>query len=401
MQNWLLKKKLSYDDKITKFLPSLPYDEVNIRHLINHTSGLPDYNKVLYPVWDASQIVNNYDLLEILSKNPPQLLNIPGTKWNYSNVGYTLLAIIIERAQELSFSEYCNENIFMPLNMSHTIIPTYNEAKLTSNYINDFIFNFGTAEYIDPIKYISFDNASFTGDMYGAQGICTNATDLYQFSQIFRNQEILPDSLFKKYVSPQGIETPMSKDYTLGWFYDRDSLLKETLYYAGGFSAHRSFFQYSREKETVIVLLGNTSAPIWTLRKIIVNCMNNNRIEYPKKSYIKTLSYQLVDFVDEKISREDIASFNERIYRYNDYEYDELIEELIEKNLENIALIASEKVLEIDSVNYRPLLNIGDIKYNNKKIREALYFYRKAQKINSGDKILKERINQIEKMGVY
>lgn len=389
-------KKLSYSNELTKFLPELPYDKVTIQHLINHTSGLPDYSKVLYPVWDAERIANNQDLFEILKKNPPKLLHPPGTKWTYSNIGYTLLAIILERVQDLSFPEYCHENIFKPLNMYNTTIPTYNETKLISNYTNDFIFSYGTAKYIDPIKYISFDNATFTGDMYGAQGICTNATELYQFSNIFHVQQIIPDSLFKKYISPQNIETTMSKDFTSGWFYDRDSLLGETLFYAGGFSAHRSFIQYSSSEETLFVILSNTSAPIWSLREIIIDCINNKKIDYPKKSFVKTLSYQLKDFLNDKIKSENIISFDDSIYKYNDYEYDELIEELVANNLDNLAIIASEKVLEIDSGNFKPFLNIGNIKYSKGKIEESLYYYGKALELHPADEDLLRQINRIK-----
>ncbi|PKV50915.1 CubicO group peptidase (beta-lactamase class C family) [Aquimarina sp. MAR_2010_214] len=387
---------LSYDDFITKFLPELPYGNIKIKHLVSHTSGLPDYNAVLYPNWDATKIANNQDLLNILIEKPPELLSNPGIEWKYSNIGYTLLAIIVERVQDKTYPQYCKDYIFKPLAMNRTIIPNYEKTKENKYYVNDYIFSFGNAKYIDPSIYPYFDNATFTGDMYGAQGICTGANDLYKFTKIFSYQDILSDSLFKLYTSPQGIKTPLSKDYTLGWFSDTDSIMGESLFYAGGFAGHRSFLEYYKKKETVIIILNNTSAPVWSLRKIITNCLTNQNIEYPKKSYIKMLSYQLQEVLEDRINKKDINDFDSAVYKIRDYEFEELIEELITNNQYDLAIIASEKISEINPDNYKPFFHIGDIKYKIGKIEESLIYFNKALKLNPNDTIIMNRIKEIK-----
>lgn len=388
---------LSYEDYITKFLPELPYSNVRIKHLVSHTSGLPDYNVVLYPNWDFTKIANNEDLFQIIIENSPELLSKPGVEWKYSNIGYTLLAIIIERVQSRSFPNYCESYIFKPLEMDKTIIPSYEKTKITNNYVNDYIFDFGNAKYIDPSVYPSYDNATFTGDMYGAQGICSNATDLYKFTKIFSNRKVLSDSIFKLYITPQAIKTPMSEDYTLGWFFGKDTILGNSLFYVGGFTGHRSLLQFSYNKETAIIVLGNTPTPIWALREIIIDILSDRDIVYPKKSYIKMLSYQLQDIPENKTKSAEIAPFDSSIYEFTKYEFEELMDELIANNKYDLALIAAKKASEIIPDNYKPFFYMGNIKYKKGDIEESLMHFNKALKLNPSEKKIIDRIKEIKK----
>ncbi len=388
--------KLNYNDSITKFLPELPYNKIKIRHLITHTSGLPDYNTVLYPTWDVKMVANNQDLLNILIEKPPKLLTNPGVEWKYSNIGYTLLAIIIERVQGQTYPDYCKNFIFKPLGMDQTIIPTYEETKVNTKYVDDYIFSFANAEYIDPNIYPSFDNATFTGDMYGAQGICSNAIDLYNFTKIFSSQSILSDSVFRLYTQPQGIKTTMSGDYTLGWFSDTDTMMGKSLFYVGGFAGHRSLLQYNYNKETTIVILNNISTPIWTLRKILMDCLSNEDVEYPKKSYIKMLSYQLQKVLKNEITKQEITDFISSIYEFKDYEFEELIEELISSNQYNLGVIACEKVSEINPDDYKPFFHIGTIKYKIGEIEESLIYLNKALELKPRETIIIDKIREVK-----
>src|SRR5580765_2890709 len=66
--------KLNYDDPIEKYLPGLPYKGITIRHLLNHTSGLPDYQKLMVEKWDKSKVATNDDILFYLKKFHPPIL---------------------------------------------------------------------------------------------------------------------------------------------------------------------------------------------------------------------------------------------------------------------------------------------------------------------------------------
>ena len=112
--------KLSLDDPIEKWLPDIPYKEITVRQLLNHTSGLPDYLELFACYWNNSKIAVNQDLFELLVKYKPERLFEPNERMEYSNTGYVMLALIIEEVSGLSFAEYMKVNIFLPVGMQNT-----------------------------------------------------------------------------------------------------------------------------------------------------------------------------------------------------------------------------------------------------------------------------------------
>ena len=96
---------LSYEDPIKNYLTDIPYDGITIRQLLNHTSGLPDYQAIMDANWDKSKVANNQDILEYLRKFRPPIEFEPGEKYAYSNTGYVFLASITEAVSKKDFVE--------------------------------------------------------------------------------------------------------------------------------------------------------------------------------------------------------------------------------------------------------------------------------------------------------
>jgi CubicO group peptidase (beta-lactamase class C family) len=112
--------KLSYDDSIRKFLPSLPAyaDGITIRHLLTHTSGLIDYEDVM-PAGLTAQL-HDTDVLQLLEGQSSTYFPA-GTSYRYSNSGYALLALVVERVSGRSFADFLLERIFLPAGMRTTV----------------------------------------------------------------------------------------------------------------------------------------------------------------------------------------------------------------------------------------------------------------------------------------
>lgn len=112
--------KLSLDDSIRKYLPSLPSytDPITIRQLLTHTSGLIDYEDII-PEGTTRQL-KDVDVLRLLEAQQPTYF-APGTSYRYSNTGYAFLALIVERASGRTFADFLNDNIFLPLGMKTTV----------------------------------------------------------------------------------------------------------------------------------------------------------------------------------------------------------------------------------------------------------------------------------------
>jgi len=119
--------KLRYDDHLTDFFPEFPaYGmPITVRNLLNHTSGLPDYEDILmrqYPDTPSEKVPQILDagVLRLLEQQTAGKF-APGTKWEYSNSGYAVLAIIVEKVSGKSFGQFLHDRIFAPLKMSQTL----------------------------------------------------------------------------------------------------------------------------------------------------------------------------------------------------------------------------------------------------------------------------------------
>jgi CubicO group peptidase (beta-lactamase class C family) len=109
--------KLSLEDPIRTWFPALPAG-ISVRHLLTHTSGLVDYEDVM-PEGATTQI-HDIDVLQLVEQHPETYF-APGTSYRYSNSGYALLALIVERVSGQTFATFLRERIFAPLGMKDTV----------------------------------------------------------------------------------------------------------------------------------------------------------------------------------------------------------------------------------------------------------------------------------------
>jgi CubicO group peptidase (beta-lactamase class C family) len=120
----LLEKqgKLSLNDDVRKFIPELPEygHKITVLHLLNHTSGLRDYLTLMDLAGiNTDSVTTDEDALQIIFRQ--KALNFaPGSDWLYSNTGFFLLSMIVKRVSGKTLREFAAENIFVPLDMTHT-----------------------------------------------------------------------------------------------------------------------------------------------------------------------------------------------------------------------------------------------------------------------------------------
>ena len=173
--------KLSLDDDVRVYVPELPEygDPITIRHLLTHTSGLRDYLQLLLIAGhDDNDVVTPKDVFKVITSQE-NLDSETGTEFSYSNTGYFLAAVIVERVSGKTLREFAHEHIFEPLGMKAT------------NYDNDHT-------EIIPNRAISYslnqDDELFRERSYwevnGAGGVITNIKDLVKWDQNFYTAEI-------------------------------------------------------------------------------------------------------------------------------------------------------------------------------------------------------------------
>jgi CubicO group peptidase (beta-lactamase class C family) len=121
--------KLRYEDTLSATLPGFPAygGRITVRHLLTHTSGLPDYEQLMEkaergeaPLWTPERQIRDDEVLDLLRKET-QGVFAPGTSWAYSNSGYVVLGLIAARAAGQPFADVLRDRIFAPLGMTRTL----------------------------------------------------------------------------------------------------------------------------------------------------------------------------------------------------------------------------------------------------------------------------------------
>jgi CubicO group peptidase (beta-lactamase class C family) len=122
--------KLHYEEKLTDVFPDFPaYGKtITIRNLLNHTSGLPDYEDLMaaaekrngVALWTPTCQIQDAEVLDLL-KQEAACKFAPGTQWSYSNSGYVVLGLVVAKISGKPIREFLRERIFAPLKMSQTV----------------------------------------------------------------------------------------------------------------------------------------------------------------------------------------------------------------------------------------------------------------------------------------
>jgi CubicO group peptidase (beta-lactamase class C family) len=119
--------KIGLDDKVSKYLPNFYFDDITIRMLLNHRSGLRHYGYFIETdvKWDRSKRITNQDILDLINSGKIHLESKPDTRFAYCNTNYALLALIIEKVTKLRYHEAMDKLLFKPLGMKNTFVFDY------------------------------------------------------------------------------------------------------------------------------------------------------------------------------------------------------------------------------------------------------------------------------------
>src|SRR5882672_9893431 len=182
--------KLKVDDPVEKYL-TLPYRGITIRHLLNHTSGLPDYQQLMDERWDKSRVAGNEDILLYLKKFHPPVFFEPGEKYLYSNTGYVLLGSIVEKASGKNFIAFSRERIFDPLDMTSTNIRTKKEKDSIANFALGYIFVPDKNKYVRADSFPSSNYTLWLGGRRGPGRISSTTSDLLKWDRALYAEKLV------------------------------------------------------------------------------------------------------------------------------------------------------------------------------------------------------------------
>jgi CubicO group peptidase (beta-lactamase class C family) len=256
---------IQYDDPVEKYL-DIPYKGITIRHLLTHTSGLPDYQQIMDQYWDKSKVAGNAEILQYLNQYRPPELFAPGEKYSYSNTGYVLLASIAEKASGKDFVGLCRDKIFILLKMNATDIRSPEIKKATKNFTAGHIYVDSLHRYVRADSFPSSDYTIWLGNRKGPGRVSSTAADLLLWDNALNSKTFVSPVALSEAFKPMVLNDGSVSYYGFGWDIRLDSTYGRIVWHNGsnpGYSTQ--LIRYLDRKKTLIILSNNAYGNIRTL----------------------------------------------------------------------------------------------------------------------------------------
>lgn len=243
------RRQVSLDDNIRKYFPEVPEYErpITVRQLLNHTSGLRDWGEVeAIAGWPrTTRDYTHAHVLEIVSRQ--HALNYPpGDNWSYTNSGYNLAAMLVERVSGTTLQAFCRKEFFEPLGMTST------------QWRDDF-------RRIVPNRAIAYSmqgsewrqNMPFE-DIYGNGGLLTTVSDLLKWNSNLTTGKLHP-SVFELMQKPGSLTNGQSINYGFGLFLQKFETLAEVSH-SGATAGYRAWLGRIPAKGLSVAILCNAGS---------------------------------------------------------------------------------------------------------------------------------------------
>jgi CubicO group peptidase (beta-lactamase class C family) len=263
--------KLRYDNKLTDIFPDFPaYGQaITIRHILNHTSGLPDYEDLMAaaekrkgaPIWTSTHQAQDAAVLDLLKRESAGKF-APGTQWSYSNSGYVVLGLAVAKISGKPFREFLRERIFAPLKMSQTIAYQKDQNEVSNRA-------YGHSKEGNTWKETDQSPTSAT---LGDGGIYSSLTDLAKWDEALARHTLLSEKEMQPALTSAQLTNrvqatwPASSDrtegtpvsYGFGWFLDPYCNHARMWHYGDTVGFHTYIQRFPADRLTIIILCNRT-----------------------------------------------------------------------------------------------------------------------------------------------
>ncbi len=241
--------RLDIDDDITKYLKfNTSERKVTIRHLLSHTSGIKGYTEL--PEFGTIS-VQKYDrdtILRIVEAKPFDFE--PGDLLIYSNTGFFMLGLIIEKVSGITYEEYITKNLFEKAGMNNSYYCS--ESRIIKNRAHGYDTHEGRlarAAYLDHTW------------PYSAGSMCSTVEDLVKWNNAIHNGKILGDSMYSEFISPFVLNNGTVTHYAKGITVTKRNG-RTMLEHGGGINGFLSDNRYFPDEKISIVILVNSTGPV-------------------------------------------------------------------------------------------------------------------------------------------
>jgi CubicO group peptidase (beta-lactamase class C family) len=248
--------KLRYESRLTDIFPDFPdYGrEITIRQLLNHTSGLKDYEDLMPKDYEVGRQelrqIQDAEVLELLKRE--KTTNFPpGTKWAYSNSGYVLLGRVVGKVSGKPFGQFLHDRIFLPLHMTDSVAYVKGKKGVPNRA-------YGYSKGPDGWQETDQSPTSAT---LGDGGVYSSVEDLAKWDAALRNHTLLSRAEMEPALTP--VEVPQGQvtepnggpaEYGFGWFLNPYHRHKRMWHYGETMGFRTAIQRFVDDKLTVIIL---------------------------------------------------------------------------------------------------------------------------------------------------
>ena len=237
--------KLDYDDPIAKYLPEQKvYPGITIRHLLTHTSGLPDYYDL---VEETDQLLTNAEASQFLAQMG-KVEFAPGERYQYSNSAYELLALIVEEASGQRFADFMQESVFAPAGMTGSLIFDHTQPSMARRVLG----------YDKTSNGYTLNDAHYLNGIVGSGGTYATLNDFYHWDQALYGEDVVSGETLKRAFTRATLNNGDEIDYGFGWRLDgyRDH---PRIAHGGSWVGFRTHIARFVDEQLSIVVLSNLS----------------------------------------------------------------------------------------------------------------------------------------------
>jgi CubicO group peptidase (beta-lactamase class C family) len=393
------KGQIRLEDAVVKYLPDFPFPAITIRHLLTHTSGLPDFQIFdAYYAEDPHRILKNNDVIPAIKRYGKVLFN-PGEHWSYSSPGMALLASIVEKVSRTPFEKYLAIHIWEPAGMHHTYINSLSapitDTNRVENYATDAYFSSSLYRADTMRRHRQFSQES--GALLGPGLIVSDTKDLFLFDQALYTSILLKPTSLKEAFTPIRLNNgeyahpePWLGDtlFGLGWFILQDDYSGKIVLHTGKHAGIVTVFLRNITKRQTIVLFDNTES--YGLNNTVLNALNilnDKPYILLKRSLAKLYSNELFQYgVDFAIGHFNQLKTDTANYYLNVQEMDYSGHQLLDNGHAMLGLETLKLLTLIDPANWFPYYSYGIALQQAGKTTEAIMALRKALTINPKEK---------------
>jgi len=249
------QEMLHIDSLVTTYIPEFPYNNITVRNLLNHTSGVQNYMWVMERYWNQDRLASNEDMLRTFIRLRRPLDFSPGTRFAYSNTGYAFLATLVERVSGQKFPEFMEQHIFAPLQMHNTLVLDQSRGLRPANRALGF-------RSTRSGKAI-FSQSPHDGIM-GDKGIFSTAADLYKWDRAIATNQLLSNQLWNSAFNRAVLANQNTIEYGLGWRI-QSFLDQRIVHHPGRWSGFRTSFKRFIDSDATLIILANNNMNISTM----------------------------------------------------------------------------------------------------------------------------------------